>query len=138
MKNKFPFFVVLLLSFAVLTGFNNSTSKVDQGYEVTVNPKYKNLKILPKDISEQELEGVMNSFNEALGVKCSYCHVVVSERVLDFASDAIDSKEIARHMMKMTMRINKKYFEKSNPMDYSVNCFTCHQGQKIPNTGNKQ
>ncbi|MFA7447292.1 MAG: c-type cytochrome [Weeksellaceae bacterium] len=137
MKNKFPFFVVLLLSFAVLTGFNNSISKEDQGYEVTVNPKFKNLKILPKDISEEELKGVMNSFNDALGVKCSFCHVVVSEGVLDFASDAVNYKEVARQMMKMTMKINKKHFKKTNPKDFSVNCFTCHQGRKIPSTGSK-
>ena len=36
--------------------------------------KYKNLKILPKNISKADLDKVMDGFKEALGVKCSFCH----------------------------------------------------------------
>ena len=35
-------------------------------------PKYKNLKILPKNISKEDLDKVMDGFKEALGVKCSF------------------------------------------------------------------
>jgi hypothetical protein len=35
-------------------------------------PKYKNLKILPKNISKEDLDKVMDHFKTALGVKCSF------------------------------------------------------------------
>jgi len=35
---------------------------------------FKNLKVLPKDISEQRLDSVMNEFEKALGVGCDFCH----------------------------------------------------------------
>lgn len=132
MKKNFVFMTVLLVSFAVLTGFNQT--KVDQGYEVVANPKFENLKILPKDISEEALKGVMYSFNDALGVKCSFCHVPAADNKLDFASDANSQKLVARNMMKMTTKINKKYFKNSNPMNYTVTCFTCHNGEATPST----
>ena len=134
MKKKFPFLLVLLLSFAVLTGFN-TPSKSDVGYEVVANPKFKNLKVFPKDISEEALKGAMRSFNKALGVKCNHCHVKAGEDDLDFVSDANPNKDVARGMMRMTMKINKKYFETSNPAEFSVNCMTCHNGQQKPSTG---
>ena len=37
--------------------------------------KYKNLKVLPKNISEQTLDTVMHEFEKALGVECVFCHV---------------------------------------------------------------
>ena len=37
-------------------------------------PKYKNLKVLPKNISEAALDKIMDSYNVALGVTCDYCH----------------------------------------------------------------
>jgi len=49
--------------------------------------KFKNLKVLPKKISMKELDVVMNGFNDALGVKCGFCHASSmdsSVRHLDF------------------------------------------------------
>ena len=37
-------------------------------------PKHKNLKILPKNISKEDLDKIMDGFKEALGVKCNFCH----------------------------------------------------------------
>src|SRR5262245_19404795 len=37
--------------------------------------KFKNLQVLPKDISEEQLNSTMNGFTRALGVRCAYCHV---------------------------------------------------------------
>jgi hypothetical protein len=60
---------------------------------------FKNLRVLSKDISDQELERVMYTFERQLGVTCLYCHVptknVVPER-LDFASDEKKEKLKAR------------------------------------------
>ncbi len=95
-------------------------------------PKAKNLKVLPKNISHEELEGVMRNFKNALGVKCGFCHAPQKDnpQKLDFASDDNHHKEIARGMMKMTARINKKYFKEGEAM--TVTCYTCHHGNEEP------
>ena len=96
-------------------------------------PKAKNLKVLPKNISHEELEGVMRNFKNALGVKCSFCHAQQKDnpQKLDFASDDNEHKAIARDMMKMTARINKKYFKNEHEA-ITVTCFTCHHGNEEP------
>ncbi len=94
--------------------------------------KAKNLKVLPKNISHEELENVMRGYKEALGVKCSFCHVASKEdpKKMDFASDDNDHKKIARDMMRMTAKINKKYFKGHQVAE--VSCYTCHKGNKEP------
>lgn len=99
--------------------------------------EYKNLRVLPRNISHDELEKVMKHYNAALGVKCSFCHVTNPEtKKLDFASDAKDEKIIARSMMKMTNKLNFKYFgEKKgqhNQAVMEVSCKTCHRGKAHP------
>lgn len=102
------------------------------------HPKPKNLKVLPKNISHDELEKTMKGWSKALGVKCSFCHVSRQDdpKKLDFASDAKPEKDMARSMYKMTMKINKKYFghEKSHDGQavLEVSCNTCHRGDKHP------
>jgi hypothetical protein len=101
----------------------------------------KNLKVLPKNISHEDLDKVMDGFKAALGVKCNFCHAPskdTSNHHLDFASDEKPEKDIARHMMRMTAKINKKYFsfskdkdEKGQPI-LSVTCITCHRGNSHP------
>ncbi len=41
------------------------------------NGKYKNLKILPQDISEQKLDSIMEFYSKALGSSCSFCHAAM-------------------------------------------------------------
>jgi len=102
-------------------------------------PKYKNLKILPKNISKENLDKVMDSFKEALGVKCSFCHASskdTAQKWPDFASDEKPEKGIARKMMKMTGKINKKYFSynknEQGETIPAVSCMTCHHGKEHP------
>lgn len=98
--------------------------------------KAKNLKVLPKNISHEELDKVMDGFKIALGVKCNYCHAQSKDnpRKLDFASDDKPEKETAREMMRMTAKINKKYFhnQKDGKALLAVSCITCHNGQHEP------
>lgn len=96
--------------------------------------KAKNLKVLPKDISHEELENVMRGFKNALGVKCGFCHDPRKDdpKKLDFAGDENKHKAIARDMMRMTARINKKYFKESGNEALKVTCYTCHHGNKEP------
>ncbi len=102
-------------------------------------PKHKNLKVLPKDISHEDLDKVMDNFKEALGVKCNFCHAPSKDSTnhhLDFASDDKPEKNIARRMMKMTAKINKKFFSYSKneagAAEPVVTCITCHRGSPHP------
>ena len=102
-------------------------------------PKKRNLKVLPKDISHDELDKVMDGWKAALGVKCNFCHspsADSSNHHLDFASDAKPEKNIARHMYTMAAKINKKYFsfnkDDKGVTIAAVSCMTCHRGSPHP------
>jgi hypothetical protein len=103
-------------------------------------PKYKNLKILPKNISKEQMDSVMHHFASALGQKCNFCHVRNEEsKQWDFAADDNKHKLIAREMMKMTNAVNKKYFEEAGDpkkleTKLMVTCYTCHAGKVEPAT----
>jgi|ERR1700676_4840861 len=102
-------------------------------------PQWKNLKILPKHIGKDDLDKVMDNFKASLGVKCSFCHAPSKDSAIkypDFASDDKPEKLIARKMMKMTTKINKKYFSyNKNEQGQAVpivECMTCHRGSPHP------
>lgn len=100
--------------------------------------KKRNLKVLPKDISDAKLDSIMESYNKALGVKCDFCHVKVKGTAdsLDFASDAEPMKDNARRMMEMTIHLNKTYFYFNKEVEpvylNTVSCKTCHRGEAFP------
>lgn len=84
---------------------------------------FKNLKVLPKDISRQQLMGFMQAFNRALGVKCDHCHVD------DKSSDEKPEKDVARAMVKMTSSLHQNAADfLPDGRDKKVNCWTCHRG----------
>lgn len=99
--------------------------------------EWKNLKVLPKDISNDSLKGLMRGYNDALGVKCGYCHTTVEGTdKLDFAADTKKEKEFARHMITMTQKINAENFNwqnhpKPETIDV-VSCAMCHRGTAKP------
>ncbi len=102
-------------------------------------PEYKNLKVLSRDISEEEMDRVMHSFNSELGVTCIYCHITDRSQAIpraDFVSDEKPEKNIARQMLKMTFKLNRRYF--GSPVDgklqtpVKVWCTTCHRGLPKP------
>lgn len=80
----------------------------------------------------------MDSFKAALGIECTFCHAQTKDdpKKLDYASDKKGEKLIARKMMRMTNRINKKYFHFNKSQDASavqaVGCKTCHRGNPHP------
>ena len=100
--------------------------------------QFKNLQVLPKSINDKDLSKIMiDEFEDGLGVGCGFCHAEnKSTHAFDYASDAKPEKEIARAMMRMTIKINKKYFGLKKPMLgeplLPVNCETCHQGTPNP------
>ena len=102
-------------------------------------PKYKNLKILPKNITKDQMDSVMHHFANSMGKKCNFCHVYnQEEKKMDFVSDAKEEKATAREMWKMTAKLNKKYFDvkdsKNLDAKLEVTCFTCHHGSDHPET----
>ncbi|GAA4744192.1 c-type cytochrome [Flavisolibacter ginsenosidimutans] len=110
-------------------------------YAFTTNPdepKYKNLKILPKDITHEQMDSVMHHFTASLNVKCNFCHMRNEEtKEWDWASDENKHKLVAREMMKMTNKINDKYFpigKKAEKLSTQlmISCYTCHHGTTEP------
>ena len=105
------------------------------------DPIFKNLKVLPKNTTHEQLDSVMHMFNSSLGVKCGFCHAAQKDnpKKLDFASDEKGEKGAAREMMKMTLKINKKFFQSKHPYigdsTLAISCFTCHHGQPHPGEG---
>ena len=101
-------------------------------------PPFKNLKVLPKDISRGDLLANMKFFSQSLGVRCTYCHVGTDGQPLstfDFPSDAKDHKKIARDMMTMVATLNSKTLPAATGLpDAKVTCFTCHRGSTKPAT----
>ena len=94
-----------------------------QAFTTSQEPHFKNLKVLPKDISGKGLDSVMHHFTAALGVKCNFCHEkrADDEHKLDFASDEKPEKRIARKMMLMSIDLNKNYFRNMEHHDHDMN-----------------
>jgi hypothetical protein len=123
--------VVLSLASLLVIGMA-ATSPTDD------KPPKRNLKVLPKDISHDDLQKTMHTWSNSLGVHCNFCHAATdsTSQKLDFASDAKPEKNIARHMFRMTAKINKKYFS-FNKNDQgavipAISCVTCHRGSPHP------
>jgi len=100
-------------------------------------PPYKNLQVLPKDITQPQLIGNMKFFAQSLGVRCTHCHVGTEGQPLstfDFPSDAKPAKVTARKMLAMVHRINEQEFGVKDMKDVKVTCYTCHRGSTKPLT----
>jgi len=134
--NKKSLTFLALISFAVMATADTISS----------GGKYKNLKILPQDISEVKMDSIMKSYTVALKVACDFCHVPAKKDMFSITSTpvtgeidyALDNpmKENARKMMRMTIEINKNYFHYDSlakPVYLNVvSCNTCHRGSPYP------
>ncbi len=73
-----------------------------------------NLKVLPQNISKDELVQTMRGFTAGLCVRCAFCHKGEEGQPLDtydFMSDAKPQKQVARKMLTMVMAINSDYLK---------------------------
>lgn len=105
--------------------------------------EFHNLQVLPEDIEQRELVGVMRGFAMGLGVRCWYCHVGEEGRPFsefDFESDEKLTKKKARFMLEMTRYLNDERLpglaevgERSDPA-VRLTCYTCHRGRPVPRT----
>jgi len=100
--------------------------------------KPRNLKVLPRDISDEKLDSIMHTYKKALGVTCAFCHTPNKNipDSLDYAADENPMKEDARKMMRLTIQVNKDYFyyDSTQRPEYLkvVTCITCHRGGPSP------
>jgi len=127
-----------------LFAFSGFVGFIMLGVTVVNNTKQKerNLKVLPKDISDAKLDSIMHVYNKALGVDCKFCHTKPavlafgSKDTLDYASDKEPMKENARDMMRMVIDMNSKYFyfDKNQKPEYltTITCIMCHRGEAMP------
>ena len=106
--------------------------------------KYKNLKVLPKNISEQTMDTVMHEFEKALGVECDFCHVKPADYIRDMALDDKAEKNIARKMITMAKIRSIRIFlmllqnmEMKMPL-LEIHCVTCHHGEPHPKMGEEE
>lgn len=147
MTRPIVFCLILVLGFPTLQPTGAQTV-------ATVAPPFKNLQVLSKDVSRDDLLAAMKGFSTGLGVRCNFCHVVTNEgppAEFDFASDAKEHKRVARVMVQMAAQINGKWLpevaaaegdgdgeaakgqgegELENP--HRVSCWTCHRGKAEP------
>ena len=108
-----------------------------QAPRIADNLEFHNLRVLPPNISHDQLIATMRGFARSLGVKCNHCHVANppgAKEEFDFPSDAKPEKTVARTMIQMTSRINADYISRLNRQAETVTCFTCHRGHTIPET----
>jgi hypothetical protein len=108
-----------------------------------------NLKVLPKDWSRPQVQQLMQTFVESLGVgapageACAHCHTVDPTAPppqagrgpqLDFALDQNPNKDIARKMIQIVMALNADDLNGVGEatVKEKVTCYTCHQGKEKP------
>ncbi len=106
--------------------------------QLQIPDKFTNLKVLPKDISKDDLLETMHSFSIALGVRCNYCHVQEGgnpQGQFDWASDSKPEKSTARVMFQMVQLIDAKELPQITTKradKVEVQCETCHRGLARP------
>ena len=126
-------FAVLIVFASVVVGLAASQQTPPPGGQKPQAPP-KNLQVLPKDMTIQQVTSTMRRVAGALGVDCTHCHVSLTDR----ASDDKPAKLIGRKMFKMTMQINDEFLKDvGTPApagEQKVTCFTCHRGALKPLT----
>ena len=99
---------------------------------------FTNLKVLPRDITRPALIRLMRGIAGDLGLRCHNCHVggdSVTLQGVDFASDSLEQKRVARRMLEMVATINRDYIDRIAPDSASriaVTCGTCHRRVSRP------
>ena len=98
-----------------------------------------NLKVLPENLTGQQVHAIMEQWAGELGAHCNACHL--EERFkhasngdpkLDFKDDSKGMKRSARLMFTMTEEINSSFIAKVEGSGMPVTCGTCHRGQVTP------
>jgi hypothetical protein len=140
----YPAFAVVALATVVAFAQSPAAPPAGAPRPPRTYPAPTNLKVLPKDMTGQQVHEVMEKWESELGGHCSSCHTADPTNIgpngkprLKFEDDAKDEKVVARLMFAMTEELNKKYFGQMKHDDAqgkapSVTCATCHRGHMHP------
>jgi photosynthetic reaction center cytochrome c subunit len=85
-----------------------------------------------KGLTVDDFLGAMGVMAGALAYDCSNCHPGAGFDAVDWVSDKMPTKVIARRMVEMVATINRTNF--GNAQANMVTCWTCHRGQEKPAT----
>lgn len=140
----------LFLALAFLAGFAGRAQQPQQSpapaattaqppQQKRTFPEPKNLKVLPKNLTGEQVHEIMEQWEGALGGHCGTCHTPDPTNIgpngrprLNFADDSKDEKQTARKMYQMVQEINQNYISKIDSSGAPVTCGTCHRGHLGP------
>ncbi len=102
-----------------------------------------NLKVLPKNLTGEQVREIMEKWEGSLGTHCGTCHTADPNNIapngrprLKFPDDSKPEKSTARLMYTMTQEINANYVSmvptKAGAPAPVVTCGTCHRGHLDP------
>jgi photosynthetic reaction center cytochrome c subunit len=83
-----------------------------------------------KGLTVDDFLGAMGVMAGALAWDCSNCHPGAGFDAVNWVSDKMPTKVIARRMIEMVATINKTNFSGAQ----KITCWTCHRGQETPAT----
>jgi len=102
-------------------------------------PAPTNLKVLPKNLTGEQVHEIMQKWRTELGTHCNTCHTEDKKNrapdgrpQLNFADDTKAEKSTARLMYKMVDDINGNYVSMVENSGVPVTCGTCHRGHITP------
>jgi tetratricopeptide (TPR) repeat protein len=129
----------VIATLAILAALLFGAPRADAQARWSWPEKSKNLKVLPKTTTADQLSDTMRGFTRSLGVRCSHCHVGEEGKPLDtydFASDKNPKKDVARGMLKMLGKVQKELttIQPVKAERVNVGCITCHHGRPLPMT----
>jgi hypothetical protein len=101
--------------------------------------------VLPKDWTRQQVQALMATFMQSLGLdnsapdkSCAHCHAADPNApppapgrgpMLKYDLDTNPKKDVARKMIQMVMAANESLKSVTDPQTAEpVSCFTCHRG----------
>ena len=140
---------VLLSSLVVATVFMCTAARAPQTPQAASSaptssaaqksPSAPNLKVLPRNLTDQQLHDIMEQWSVSLSVECGACHAYDGDKMnpdgtpkLNFADDSKEMKIVTRFMVTMTDQINAGYIAKLDGSGLPVTCGTCHRGRISP------
>ena len=96
--------------------------------QISSGSKPKNLQVLSKATTIDEVKKAMDDFTTELGVKCEFCH---SQQQ---AKDDRPHKGDARRMMKLVLDMKARKADYFGPKvkETVITCFLCHHGKAEP------
>jgi len=125
----------MILTFFIILSLSVLQSQAQDRWQWPEHPL--NIKVLPSDLTADQLRDAMREFSSSLGVRCNYCHVGEEGKpfsVWDFAADDNPNKKRAREMILMIYDIDEHLYniEPSGDQRVNVSCYTCHRGRPRP------